>query len=156
MSLFIVIVLGGAILIWSKAQQPAKHCDFSPTLRQQVGSLKLYCLNASKLPAGVTTQSSRATYGNGAVLFPIQDGANTLSVTLQPKPTKDQLTNFTANLIPLHFDVNTPVGKAQTGISQGRSLTSLPTNTSTWIILTAPKDYNIDRLTKILKAFQAD
>jgi hypothetical protein len=152
----ITTLIGVGFFAMGRNSAPQYHCDFSPSLREKARNRKLYCPDPKKLPAGVTSKLSGATYGQGAVVYSITDGSSTIAVSLQQKPDKDKLANFVVNIIPLHFDADTPVGKAQTGVSQGRSLTSLPTDSSTWILISAPQDYNIDRLTEILKTFQAD
>lgn len=150
------LLIVGGVLTSLGASNDSNNCDFSSSIRQATGSLQLYCLNASKLPRGVTTSLSDASFGNGALLYSVRDGSSTLSVTLQHKPTKDQLANFTVNVIPLHFDVDTTIGKAQIGATKDQTIMSLPTASTTWILVSAPLNYSPDKLTQIAKAFIQD
>jgi hypothetical protein len=151
-----VLVLGGGLYTFQH-RKPARNCDFPKDITQASTGLKLYCPDAAKLPGGITVDLAKASSSANAVIYPIHDGPTTLSASLQPKPTADQLTNFVANIIPLHFDANTSIGKGAIGVTnQGRSLLELPTTSSTWILVTGPKDYDSDRLVKIAKAFVAD
>jgi hypothetical protein len=137
-----------------KFRKPASKCDFPDTITSESTGLTLYCPDATKLPDGITVDLSKASSSSNAVIYPIHDGTTTLSVSLQPKPPKDQLTNFITHIIPLHFDVDTNVGKGAIGVTnQGQSLLDLPTKSSTWIFVTGPKDYDSQRLTKIAQSF---
>jgi hypothetical protein len=149
-----LVLLGGGYAVL-KHRSSAKNCDFPDVIRQTT-SLKLYCPNPKQLPAGVVVDLSKASASSAAVIYPITDSNTTLSVSLQQKPTTEQLTNFVTNIIPLHFDANTRVGKGYIGVTnQGQSLLDLPTNNSnTWILVTGPKDYDSRRLKQIAETFQ--
>ncbi len=154
-ALIALILVGGSVGLVYMLLRTSTACNFPSSVRRDA-SIQLYCPEQAKLPQGVISNTASATIDSGAVLYSLQDGSSTLAVSLQRKPSADKLNNFVINLIPLHFSVDTPVGKAQTGVSNDQSLTTLPTNSSTWIIITAPKDYDLDRLTQILKSLRAD
>jgi hypothetical protein len=158
-------VLGSALLALgafaaystSRHASPTSHvrCDF-PALLHKETSFPLFCVDPQKLPKGAVSHAARASGNRETVLFAIQDGQQTLSVSQQHKPPQDQLVNFVSNVIPLHFEVNTSVGKAYVGVSQKKTLVSLPTKDTTWILVTAPENYDPDKMTNVLQAFTKD
>jgi hypothetical protein len=119
--------------------------------------MRLYCIDEQPLPSGVSGSSKTATYGEGAVIYSLRDNGSTLSLSLQKKPSEKELANFVANLIPLHLEIDNPVGKASVGVHSGQTLISLPTKGSdTWMLITAPADYDPDRATALLKHIVKD
>lgn len=154
--LLVLLALGGGFYVL-KHRKPARNCDFPETITQKSTGLTLYCPDTTKLPTGITADLAKTSAANNVVIYPMHDGRNALSVSLQSKPTKDQLTNFVANIIPLHFDADTSIGKGAIGVTQqGQSLLELPTNKATWILVTGPKNYDSNRMTLIAKAFVVD
>jgi hypothetical protein len=151
-----VIIGGTAYFVSDRSKSVTHHCDFPASVREKSGDRKLYCPDSKSLPSGVVSKTGEATYGRGAVVYSIVDGTSTIAVSLQTKPDKEHLANFVPNIIPLHFDVETPIGKAQVGVSGNSFITSLPTSSTTWILVTGPKDYSLDKLTPILKTFRQD
>lgn len=149
-----VIVMGSIGTLMYHNLHTQARCPF-PSAILKTADVHLYCPNETTLPSAVTSNVRHATTNNQTVIYDIHDGSVTLAVSLQEKPSDAQLANFVQNLIPLHIDTQTTIGTAQTGVSNNRSLTSLPTPTDTWIIVTAPASYDTNRLVMILKAFQA-
>lgn len=115
--------------------------------------MQLYCMDERELPKGVISNTKTADYGEGAVVFTVKDGKDTLNVSLQKKPSGNMVQKFIVGVIPLNFDVQTPVGKAKTGVYQGQSITSLEAGSKTWVLITGPGNYSPDRLTVLLKLF---
>ena len=148
-----VVVIGAAASGgWWYTHQKGP-CSFPKSLEKEAENLQLYCMDERKLPKGVISNTKTADYGEGAVVFTLKDGKNTLNVSLQQKPKGDMLSKFIVGVIPLNFDVQTPVGKAKTGVYQGQSITSLEAGQKTWVLITGPGDYSPDRLTVLLKLF---
>ncbi len=146
-------------IVVSKNRPPSRAhaCEFSENVRMQAGSLKLYCVDEQQLPAGLTGSSGSASYGKGAVVYALRDGTKTVSISLQKMPSKNELANFVQNLIPLHLEVETSVGKAYFGVNNNKTLVSLPVrNSPTWILMTAPEEYSPERVIAIVKNIVPD
>lgn len=112
-------------------------------------SFPLYYPMQKDLPAGyrLDLNSFKHPVQNGVVYAVVNDRGQKLIFSLQPKPSEGDLQNFTSSYIPLHNTYQTPSGQALLGAYKTKEGTetfvSLPTNSNTWIIVTAP--YNIDQ-----------
>jgi hypothetical protein len=139
------------------------HRSVSPVPKniQSAVSFPIYYPDQKKLPTGYTLdlQSFKVPQKNG-VAYSVDYGlSQKLIFSVQPKPSNAELESFNASYIPLRNDYQTPVGKAEIGAynSHGvlESLISLPTNGSTWLIITAPYNVNQDQLKQVLQSIKA-
>ena len=89
---------------------------------------------------------------NGAALtFAVGvPGGPNLVISEQPKPTQGELALFYKTRMPVTIPINTPAGTAQLGGLNKETFVSLPTNTNTWVIATAPLGANQAKIQKIL------
>ncbi len=147
----VMVVIG--VIWWRLPIGTQKACAFSSEIVEKAHDIPLYCIDERKLPSGIVSHTASAHFGSGAVIYNVVDGNETLSVSLQKKPDEKQLANFVPNIIPLHFQVDTPIGKASIGVHEKQTIVSLPTTSSTWIIITGPASYDPDKMTRLLALF---
>jgi len=123
-------------------------------------SFPVYYPAKKELPPGYTLDLS--SFGQ-----PRQNGVNytvsnsegqKLVFSLQPKPSSSALQNFEANYIPLNNSFRTANGQALIGAYNTKTgietLVSLPTNSSTWIIITGPDNINQTQLKQVLSSLK--
>ena len=113
----------------------------------------------SKLPKGYTLNLKSFSYPTKNVLVFSVDYASNNKITFseQKKPSATEIQAFYADYMPLRNNYQTPVGQAEisaynNGGSTLETVVSLPTNTSTWIIITAPPNINQNQLDQVLSA----
>lgn len=153
-----VLLFGGASIgMWLYL-----HRSVSPVPKsiQKSVSFPIYYPEQAKLPAGynLDLRSFKNPVPNGISYIVRYSNGNKLVFSLQEKPSDSELQSFNANYIPLRNEVHTNIGLAEIGAysKQGKveTLVSLPTNSPTWIIITAPYNINQDQLKEILKSFK--
>ncbi len=152
----IVTLLCGIGIWWYIAHTPSHACNFTDRIRNTASNIQLFCFDTTKLPSDVTSDTTQAIIQDSALIFSAKDNTTTIAVSLQKNPGTEKVKTFIEKIIPLHLETDTSIGKGLTGISGDQSITSLSTSSDTWIIITTPKDYDPDRLIKILQAFQQD
>jgi hypothetical protein len=124
-------------------------------------SFPIYYPDQKKLPDGYTLDiNSFKNPVKDGVAYLVRYGAGKkLVFSLQNKPLSADLQQFNSNFIPLHNELRTDIGTAEIGAYNAKgslqTLISLPTNESTWIIITAPPDVNQDQLKHILKSIRS-
>lgn len=117
----------------------------------------IYYPDQKKLPPGYTlSKSSFKSPQPGAVLYVVYyDKNQKLVFSVQQKPSDSDLAAFVKNYIPIHRQVLTLVGTATIGAIGKQTVVSLPTDSNTWIIVTAPANvYGTDALAQVLKALK--
>lgn len=120
-----------------------------PAYIAEAVNFRLYYPLQKDLPAGyrLDLNSFKRPVQNGVTYTVVNNENQKVIFSLQPKPSDADLQNFTSSYIPLHNTYQTPSGQALLGAYNTKEGTetfvSLPTNSSTWIIVTAP--YNIDQ-----------
>ncbi len=124
-------------------------------------SFTVYYPIQKKLPKGYT-------FNTGSFSRPLSEGINytisyepsqTVVFSLQPKPSSESLQTFEASYIPLRNSYETSIGQAELGAynikGKTKTLVSLiPTQSNTWIIITAPYNISQDQLKQILNSLQ--
>jgi hypothetical protein len=154
----ILIMLGGVAGGWLFL-----HREISPipkSLRNSV-NFTVYYPDPKKLPTGysLNVSSFQIAQKNGVLYYVTYDGDKKIAFSVQEKISDVDLQSFYTNYMPLHQDFATPAGKAQIGASSSsgaeKTLVSLPTNTNTWLLITAPLDINQDKLKQVLSSIRS-
>lgn len=152
-AILILIVAAGGWFVFHKtsSQAPAKTSPVPQNIKQAV-SFPIYYPDAKKLPAGYTFNPASFSTGSGAVEFTVTNGGQKIAFTEQAKPSAQDLQNFASSRIPLHININTPVGTALLGAIGNNSVVSLPTNGSTWLLAFAPSNLSQTSLEAVLNS----
>ncbi len=110
-----------------------------------------------KLPAGYTLNLSSFSATDQVVVYSIAyDQDKRIAITVQKKPSDDELKAFYANQIPIRNEVKVPAGMAAIGVINDQTFASLPTQEDAWLLITAPKDIDQNNLKRVLQAMRAD
>ncbi len=123
-------------------------------------SFIVYYPDPKKLPAGYTLDTtSFSNPQKEAVLYSVKyDNNKKIVFSVQPKPSEDELQNFYSNYIPLRNQLDVSIGHAEIGAynlkNDLKTMVSLTTKTSTWLIITAPSDVNPDMLNQVLASLR--
>ncbi len=113
----------------------------------------VYYPQQSKLPAGYTLDTKSFTASDQAVIYAINYGSGQkITVSVQKRPSDNNLANFYKHSIPIHSDVLTMIGKAAVGAVGEQTMVSLPTNDRSWLIITGPATIDRDQLTQVLQS----
>lgn len=116
-------------------------------------SFPIYYPEQSKLPSGYTLDTKSFTASDQVAMYIITYGSDQrLIVSVQKRPPEDEIAYFYKNTIPIHKDVVTVNGTAAIGAVGQQSITSLPTNDQSWLIIMGPPDVNKDELSRVLQA----
>ncbi len=161
-----VLILGLSIIILLIALRvsfhPASQKSSNNTLSIVPANIKaavnvpIYYPDPKKLPAGYTldTNSFKKINDQAAGYVVTYDNGKRLVFTVQAKPSADEIDEFYKNQMPLHFSIDTGVGKAAVGVINNQTVASLPTNDKSWLLIAGPTDVNQDQLKQILKSIQ--
>lgn len=151
--LVIVIAIIGASLAELHTRQNKSPI---PTSVSKSVSFSIYYPDPKKLPKGyVLDTNSFANPVKNGVSYTVSYGNNQKMVfSIQPKPSDSALKTFEGSYMPLRTAYQTPVGQAELGAYNSKTLVSLPTNSSTWIIITAPPNINQDQLKQVLQSIK--
>jgi hypothetical protein len=157
-SLLIILVLaavGGFVYYHSKPVKKNVSINPIPNSYRSSVDFPVYYPVPSKLPEGYTLASKSYTIpATDVLVYAINYGdGQHIDVSLQNKPSVTALSEFVKIHIPLHSTDITPVGQATIGVLNNQSVTSLPTDTNTWIITSAPVNINQDQLKQVLDSF---
>jgi hypothetical protein len=123
-------------------------------------SFIVYYPDPKKLPAGyILDTASFSNPQKEAVLYSVKyDNNKKIVFSVQPKPSEDELQNFFSNYIPLRNQLDVSIGHAEIGAynlkNDLKTMVSLTTKTSTWLIITAPSDINPDMLNQVLASLR--
>jgi hypothetical protein len=143
----LVVMAGAAAWLWLVPRDPV------PADVKQAVNFPVYYPQQDKLPAGYVLDTKSFVASDQAVIYAINYGDNQkLVVTVQKRPTDDELAVFYKNSIPIHKDVLTLTGKAAVGAVGEQTMVSLPTSDRSWLIMTGPADINRDQLTQVLQS----
>jgi hypothetical protein len=144
----VVLLVGGVLaLLWWMPHDPV------PSNVKKAVAFPVYYPLQSKLPDGYTLDTSSFRASDQAVVYTISYGQNQKIVTtVQKRPDDNELANFYKNTIPIHRDVLTLVGKAAVGAIGDQTFVSLPTDDTSWLILTGPSTIDRDQLDAVLKS----
>jgi hypothetical protein len=154
-TLLLLIIIGaaaGTYLYRDRITSPV------PKNISQSVSFPIYYPDPKKLPAGYTLdlRSFNAPVKNGVTYWVTYGKGNKIVFSIQQKPSSEELQTFNGNYLPLKISYQTPVGLAEIGAYNLKTLVSLPTNSSTWVIITAPPNIDQGQLEQILSIMKKD
>jgi hypothetical protein len=153
-TLAVVVVLG---LVGWAIQRLLSTQDPVPVSIRRGAHFDIYIPRQNKLPSGFTfDKSSIGLEDQGqAVVYAISTPSGSrLVVSNQQKPSAAALSLFYKNQMPLTIPVTTPVGVAALGSLNNETVVSLPTNTNTWILMTAPLNFSQRQIQKMLQTLE--
>ena len=150
--ILMIVVIIGLWIYEHKSSLPV------PQNISQLVSFPIYYPDPNKLPKGykLDVKSFSAPLKNGVTYTVNYGNDNKIVFSVQPKPSADELLTFDGNFLPLRTSYQTAVGQAEIGAYNLKTLVSLPTNSSSWIIITAPPNINQDQLKQVLSAITKD
>jgi hypothetical protein len=151
-SISVVIV---ALVALAGAGLSLTHHPYDPVPKNIRNAVKfnMYFPNPAQLPAGYNLDINSFSKSSQAVLYTVSYGSNShLIFTVQRKPSSADIQGFYKNHLPLTIPIQTHVGTAALGVLQNETVISLPTNTNSWIIMTAPLNANQNTLKQVMKA----
>ncbi len=160
--LIIVIVLAALIIglfflvkhLERRHSVPLQESPIPLSIRNKV-PFNVYYPISSKLPKGYYFDAKSLSATNITVVFDVKTSSDqSLIFSEQAKPSASALQIFYSRYMPLHFNFKTSVGNAGIGVINNRTVASLPTNTNTWILLSAPSSINQTRLRQTLSAIR--
>jgi hypothetical protein len=150
--LFSIIILIVIIAVGLKLFIPAY--DPVPNSVQLAVNFQIYYPDQSKLPIGYTLEVHSFSASNQAVVYAIRNNlGQTLSVSVQSRPSAAQMSYFNTSIIALHTSLNTSIGTALIGAINSQTVVSLPVNKS-WILITAPGDISQSKLKQVIESFK--
>jgi len=146
------------VLIGSSSAWFYIHHNSSPVPKSisQSVTFPVYYPAPQKLPNGYTLNlnSFKTPVKNGVTYTVSYDNNKQIVFSIQPKPSASELQTFNGNYLPLKTSYQTAVGQAEIGAYNLKTLVSLPTNSSTWIIITAPSNINQGQLKQVLSSIK--
>jgi hypothetical protein len=147
--LIFLIAVGGTIFSVVHHTSP-----ISEVIKKQV-KFDVYYPDPAKIPAGYSVDYSDISVTPQALIYTINGHALLkLFVSEQTKPPEVQLHYFYTNQMQLHTDIKTNVGTAAVGAIGAQTVVSLPTNTNTWLLISANQPETAASLRQILVAFR--
>lgn len=147
-SFMALLIIGVLLFVLSNL----KTYDPIPESIQRSVSFSLYFPDSNKLPFGYSLDKNSFSSNGQAVLYTVNRGNTRLIFTIQSRPTNLQIQSFYTNHMPLHNNVNTPVGTAAIGVINNETVASLPTDSNAWILITAPINFNQNLLNQTLQS----
>jgi hypothetical protein len=157
----ILVIAAAAILSTHHPNRAAVSSSPVPANIVRAVNFKVYYPDQSKLPAGYTfDKNSFANPVSNGISYEVNyDNGKKIVFSLQSKPADNELQVFNSNYIPLRTDYQTAIGQAEIGAYNNhgkvQSLVSLPTHSSTWIVITAPYDIDQAALKQILNSLKS-
>jgi hypothetical protein len=151
-AVLIVLILAGVVSVawfsWPKnSAVPSKY--------RHAFSFPVYYPAARKIPSGYFLNTDSFTSPtNNVLLYSVRHGRDKIVFSLQQKPSANELSDFNTQRIPLHTDIHTALGTAVVGAIGNQSITSLPTQDNTWIIITAPYNQNQGQLNQLMNSLK--
>lgn len=146
-----LIIAGSVGFILLRGQTAANPI---PARYRTAVDFPVYYPAAGKLPSGYKLNAaSFSSPAANVIVYAIDYGDQHVAVSQQDKPASSDLQSFADGRIPLHTTQSTPVGQAMIGAIGNQSIVSLPTNSKTWIIVTAPYSINQSQLKQLLDSF---
>lgn len=139
----------------------ARNSSPVPKSVQKAVSFPVYYPDQKKLPKGYRLDETSFTspVKNG-VSYEVKYGdGKKIVFSGQAKPSNKDLEFFYRSYLPLRYDINMPIGKAEVGAYNNKgkvtTLVSLPiNNSSAWLVITAPSDINQDDLEQVLRSIK--
>lgn len=123
-------------------------------IRQSV-NFDIYYPDPAKLPAGYHLDTRSFSSNNLAVVYRVNYGnGQKLVFSDQEKPSDGDIQQFYAKHMPLHINVSTSVGTAAIGIIGTKAVASLPTNSNSWLLVTAPSNFDSNVFARVLRTIQ--
>ena len=154
--LVLFIFIGGAGA-WTYSH---RYISPVPKSAQESVSFPVYYPDQNKLPLGYTFNLGSFSNPRKDVLLYAVDYSvgKKIVISLQKKPSVDQINKFYLAFIPLTNQVNLPLGQARIGITSNqpdqKTIVSLPTNDGVWIIATAPVGVDQKQLNQVMSSLR--
>jgi hypothetical protein len=127
--------------------------DPVPTNIRRVTAFNIYYPNQIELPADYRLDTNSFSSNSQAVEYTVSHGISQhLIFTVQAKPSEADIQGFYHNHLPLTIPIKTSVGNAALGILNNETVISLPTNTNSWILMTAPTNIQQTQLKQVIRA----
>lgn len=153
-SLFIAVVLIlGLIYLLNKKSNYLPY-PISEQAVKQLG-FNIYYPDRQLLPGGYSLNMNSFSSANQVLIFSVSYNNNqNIVFSEQMKPSDSRIQTFYSKYIPLNTSLSTSIGVATIGAITTQTIASLPTNTNTWIIITAPRNINQAKLGQVIKAIE--
>lgn len=151
----VIIVIVGSV-IWFATRQPSGTLPYPiPKSEAKQLGFDIYYPSQKLLPAGYTLNAGSFDTTNQVLIYSVSYGANQKIIfSDQAKPNSNQILQFVNDNIPLNTSLETNVGLATIGAIKTRAVISMPSNTDTWLIITAPGTINQAILNQVLKSIE--
>jgi hypothetical protein len=146
-AIVLCLIIGG-ILVWNTNHVTSL---VPPSVSHQV-HFDIYYPDPTRLPSGYSLDAQSFTANHTTVLYKIHHGDQELIVTLQQKPSTLAIQTFYHVHMPLTITVPTKVGTASLGVLNNETVVSLPTNTNTWLLMTAPLNADEAQIRRVIQA----
>ena len=143
----LIIVLAGLVFIYyrNKEQNPI------PLGIRQNTPFPIYYPDPKKMPPDYKLDINSLSSRQGVVVYAINyKSTKKLVISEEPKLAAADLQYFYAHHLPLHTTLSTSIGTATIGAIGSQSVTSLPTNDNTWLLITAPSNINESQLKELI------
>lgn len=115
----------------------------------------IYYPNQKLLPAGYVLNKNSFSYNDQALIYTVSYGNNQhVAFSVQRKLSSDQLAQFYAKNMPLRINLDTDIGTAALGSINLESVASLPTNTNSWLLISAPGGINQSEFKEVIKSLE--
>jgi len=147
-----IILIG--LVVWFINRQPTGTLPYpiSKSEAKQLG-FDIYYPSQKLLPAGYTLNKGSFEITDQVLIYSVSYGVNNKIIfSDQAKPTNTQIQAFYAKYLPLSTTLLTPTGLATIGAIKLETVVSIPTNTNSWIIATAPANINQSDLDKVMRS----
>lgn len=149
-SLIITALIISSILLWLINREAS---PIPQSIRKQV-DFHIYYPDQAKLPQGYSFNASSVSASDQAIVYRIDhNDKQALAVTVQKKPSLDDLESFVKRQLPLNIKEDTPIGDATIGGIDKQLVVSLPSDTNSWLIITGKSNFDKKVLKQILNSF---
>jgi hypothetical protein len=145
------LILAAGAAGWYYKNRPT---DPVPKNIKAAVSFPIYYPDQTKLPAGYSLDLFSFSTGQGAVIYKVNYDTHKLIFTVQKKPSDAEISAFYKSNMPLHIDEKTDIGTAAIGVLNNQMVASLPTNSNAWILVTATKDADQNKLKQVLHSLK--
>lgn len=150
----IILGIGGFSILLSRQPANTLPLPVSSQIANKL-SFNIYYPNQKLLPEGYFLDKSSFTVTNQVLIFSVSNSYNQqLIFSDQAKPSNSIIEEFYTRNIPLNTTLSTDIGLATIGAINTRTIVSIPTDTNTWIIVTAPGNISQENLIQVLRSIE--
>jgi hypothetical protein len=148
--LLVILIAGLAVLSTSGSDNPIPN-KFTSNL-----GFTAYYPSPSNLPSGYhLDKDSFNSPAKDVLVYTVSSSNTHLTVSLQNKPSSYDLAQFVKQHLALNTTLATSVGVATIGSLNDETVASLPTNKTTWIIVSSQNNVSKSVLDTLLKSFKS-